>query len=175
MTPDEARAIANPLRLRILRTCRDEALTNKQIADRLNRDPGTTLHHVRKLVATGFLAAEEVRTGAGGALEKPYRSTGKSWALAVAVLDPDLQTDVTGAPLEALCQEMAAGPPGSAKGGFRFGVRLKEADREELLRRLAALGEEIKAKDDPDGERIALYCGLRYPVSEPAGSAGPCQ
>jgi hypothetical protein len=171
-TADEARVMANPLRLRIIRVCLNEGLTNKQIAERLHRDPGTTLHHVRKLVATGFLAAEEVRTGTGGALEKPYRSTGKSWALDVGVVDPDLKTDVTLASLEAFRQEVEAGPPGSLKGGFRLGVRLAAADREELIRRLDALGEEIKAMDDPDGEPIALYAALQYPVSEPAGSAG---
>src|SRR5213083_669880 len=82
-TPDEAKALSNPLRLRILRLCLDEALTNKQLADRLEKDPATVLHHVRTLVNTGFLAVEGVRTGAKGALEKPYRSTGKSWRLDV--------------------------------------------------------------------------------------------
>ncbi len=164
--------MANPLRMRIIRVCLNEALTNKQIAERLNRDPGTTLHHVRKLVAAGFLEAEDVRTGAGGALEKPYRSTGKSWALDVAVVDPDLQTDVTLASLEAFRQEVEAGPPGSLKGGFRLGVRLSAADREELIKRLDALAEEIKGKDDPAGEAVGIYCGLQYPVSEPGGPAG---
>ncbi|HEV8373300.1 MAG TPA: winged helix-turn-helix domain-containing protein, partial [Actinomycetota bacterium] len=77
-TPEEARALANPLRLRILRLSLDQALTNKQLAERLGMDPGTVLHHVRTLVRTGFLAAEAVRQGERGALEKPYRATGKS-------------------------------------------------------------------------------------------------
>ena len=55
-TEAEAKALASPLRLRILRLCLDQALTNKQLAGRLGRDPGTVLHHVRTLVATGFLA-----------------------------------------------------------------------------------------------------------------------
>ena len=164
--------MANPVRLRIIRACINEALTNKQIAERLGRDPGTTLHHVRKLVATGFLAAEEVRTGAGGALEKPYRSTGKSWALDVGVLDPDLQTDVSLASLEAFRQEVEAAPAGNLKGGFRLGVRLSSADRDKLIARLDALGEEMKAKDDPEGEPVAIYCAVQYPVSEPGGPAG---
>src|ERR1044072_5740725 len=86
-TPDEARALANPLRLRILRLCLDEALTNKQVADALDRDPGSTLHHARVLGDTGFREATEVREGAKGAREKPYRATGKSWQLSVS--DPD--------------------------------------------------------------------------------------
>ena len=49
-TVDEAKALANSLRLRILRLTLDQALTNKQLAERLDRDPGTVLHHVRRLV-----------------------------------------------------------------------------------------------------------------------------
>ena len=33
-TPAEAKALASPLRLRILRLCLDQALTNKQLAER---------------------------------------------------------------------------------------------------------------------------------------------
>src|ERR687886_1929600 len=80
-TQAEARALTHPLRQRILRLCLDEELTNKQLADRLGADPGTVIHHVRKLVSTGFLAAGDVRRGARGALEKPYRATGKSWTI----------------------------------------------------------------------------------------------
>jgi DNA-binding transcriptional ArsR family regulator len=82
-TAAEAKALAHPLRMRILRLCLDQALTNKQLAEWLGKDPGTVLHHVRTLVRTGFLVAEEVRQGEKGALEKPYRSTGKSWTLSV--------------------------------------------------------------------------------------------
>src|SRR3954468_20576475 len=82
-TPEEAKALSNPVRLRILRLCLDEALTNKELSDRLGKDPGTVLHHVRTLVDTGVFAPENVRSGVTGALEKPYRATGKSWDVSV--------------------------------------------------------------------------------------------
>src|SRR5262245_39035990 len=82
-TREEAKALAHPDRLRIIRLTFDEALTNKQLAERLGRNPGTTLYHLRMLVATGFMAAEEPRRGARNAAEVPYRSTGKSWTLDV--------------------------------------------------------------------------------------------
>jgi predicted ArsR family transcriptional regulator len=82
-TDEEARAIASPLRLRILRLCLDRPLTNKQIAQVLGRDPASVLYHVRTLVRTGFLVAEGERRGARGAREVPYRATGKSWVLDV--------------------------------------------------------------------------------------------
>src|SRR5919201_57526 len=55
-TAEEAKAMGHPMRLRILRLCLDQELTNKQLAERLGKDPGTLLHHVRILVNAGFLA-----------------------------------------------------------------------------------------------------------------------
>jgi DNA-binding transcriptional ArsR family regulator len=74
-----ARALSSPLRLRILRLCLHKARTNKEIAGILKVNPATALHHVRTLLATGFLRAEEPRTGNRGAREIPYRATGLSW------------------------------------------------------------------------------------------------
>jgi len=47
-------ALGSEVRLRILRLCLHDALTNKEIAERLGQDPATTLHHVRTLCASGF-------------------------------------------------------------------------------------------------------------------------
>ena len=74
--------MAHPLRLRILRLCLHDALTNKEIADRLGQDPATTLHHVR-LLADRIPRGRAAAPAGSGALEKPYRSTGKSWVLSV--------------------------------------------------------------------------------------------
>ena len=58
------------LRLRILRMCLDEPLTNAQIAARLDRDPATVLHHVRTLTGTGFLEALPAQKGNRGAQDR---------------------------------------------------------------------------------------------------------
>ncbi|HXW82571.1 MAG TPA: winged helix-turn-helix domain-containing protein, partial [Acidimicrobiales bacterium] len=73
----EAAALAHPLRLRIVRLCLDQALTIAELAGLLDQRPATVLDHVRALLATGFLAEEPWRSGARGAMEKPYRATGK--------------------------------------------------------------------------------------------------
>ena len=80
-TDAEAKALASSLRLRILRMCLDEPLTNAQIAGRLGRDPATVLHHVRTLTGTGFLEALPAQKGNRGARSVPYRATGKSWRM----------------------------------------------------------------------------------------------
>src|SRR5919202_837172 len=77
----QAKTASHPLRLRILRLGGQQPMTNKQLADRLGCQPGTTLYHVRLLVQAGLLEPAQIRTGTSGALEKPYRSTGLSWWL----------------------------------------------------------------------------------------------
>jgi DNA-binding transcriptional ArsR family regulator len=152
-TPDEARALANPLRLRILRLCLDEALTNKEIADRLGRDPGTTLHHVRLLVATDFLAGEEVRHGTSGALEKPYRATRKSWILDVT--EPGTREELNLAVVDAFRSELATRPDGVINMS-RLGVRLTPDNVAELETRIDELVADFKERDSPDGEPLGM-------------------
>ena len=82
-TDAEAKALASGIRLRIIRLCLDRALTNKEIAERLDANPATVLHHVRTLVATGFLVPQEERRGPRGTREVPYLSTTKSWQLSL--------------------------------------------------------------------------------------------
>ena len=155
-TPEEARALANPLRMRILRLCLDEALTNKQLAERLGRDPGTVLHHVRTLVATGFLVADEVRQGEKGALEKPYRATGMSWTLSLDA-DPAIETSASQAMLEAFTAELEEAGPDAATAFSRLALTLDKASQEELQRRVLAILDEFAARPaDPDGEPLGL-------------------
>jgi DNA-binding CsgD family transcriptional regulator len=173
-TPAEAKALASPLRLRILRLCLDQALTNKQLAERLGRDPGTVLHHVRTLVATGFLAPDEVRQGAKGALEKPYRSTGKSWTLS---LDNDVvaETSATQAMLEAFLAELAEAGPGAVHDFTRLALTLDDDSLEEFETRLREIFDDFAARPpDPGGKTYGLLFGmhLQAGADQPSGSGG---
>jgi DNA-binding transcriptional ArsR family regulator len=145
------RALAHPLRLRIVRLTIDRALTNKEIAERLKRDPGTTLHHVRLLVDAGFLAPEPTREGKRGSIERPYRSTGKSWQIKMLP-----NADHTASVLEAVREEILEAGPDASITSVRLGVRLSEADLEELRRRIHELGDEFEPRDDPNGEPIGF-------------------
>ena len=155
-TDEEARAIASPLRLRILRLCLDTPLTNKQIAQALGRDPASVLHHVRKLVNTGFLVAEGERRGARGAREVPYRATGKSWVM--DVVDPE-QGRAQANALVAAFVEDATRVGFDQVDGTRAGLRLTADEREELGNRLYELVEEFR-KRRSDGEPWSLFIGL---------------
>lgn len=131
-TPAEAKALAHPVRQRIIRLCGLEELTNQELAVRLERDPSTVLYHVRKLVETGFLAPAEVRTGASGALEKPYRATGRSWRI-----DSDPQRTGVGslAMLDAVREEVAT-DPSTITMASRFVLHLPPAELETWLEEL---------------------------------------
>jgi len=144
-TPTELKALSHPLRVRILRLCGDRELTNKQLADRLGVDAGTAYYHVRQLVDAGFLEPAEVRTGESGALEKPYRSTGKSWWLSVPLEDLDLRDGF--APVDAFQQELAEAGPASIATYARFSLHLSPEDVAELDRRIVAVLDEFIETD----------------------------
>jgi DNA-binding transcriptional ArsR family regulator len=154
-TRAEARALAHPLRLRIIRLCLDEALTNREIADRLDQQPATVLYHVRTLVRTGFMVAEAERRGRRGAREIPYRSTRKSWGLS---LPPDLAANV--AVIDAARAEIVEVGPEAVLQLVRLGIRLRPERLEEIDRRLGELINEALAADDPEGEPIGILLAV---------------
>lgn len=159
-TEAEARALASTLRLRILRLCLDDELTNKEIAQRLGRNPGSVLHHVRRLVETGFLAALPERPGSRGSREVPYRATRKSWELSGP------REPLPGVPsqsqvmLDTFLEELAeaGGEMGSAS---RLALTLTAEHFEEFTRRIGAIMDEFAARPpDPDGTRWSMFFAM---------------
>jgi DNA-binding transcriptional ArsR family regulator len=136
-----------------------EALTNKELADRLGKDPATTLHHVRKLVDAGFLAPQPQRRGTRGAREIPYLSTGLSWKL-----DVHQGSGITEAMLEAYLAEIAEIDI-DRLDQTRLVVQIAPNDRDEFKQRLDELLEEFKNRPRrPGAERTAIYIAT-YPSS----------
>jgi hypothetical protein len=156
-TEAEARALASAVRLRILRMCLDRALTNKEIAHRLGSNPASTLHHVRTLVATGFLAPQDERRGARNSREVPYLATGKSWRMDVA--DAGVSGGGT-AMLEAFLQEVRLVDQDAAAFA-RLGLRLSEVELEELRTRLAeVLNDFADRVPTADGTPYSVFIAL---------------
>lgn len=158
-----ARALSSPLRLRVLRLCAFESRTNKELADLLDVNPGTMLHHVRTLTQTGFLAAEPERAGAGGAREVPYRATGLSWNTSMPEGSPVL--------IETFLQQIDGLAPSEIDASWQ-GLKINAEHREELQQRLYEIMNEFKERGpDPDGETLGLFTALyadRNPPSKPA-------
>jgi hypothetical protein len=162
-TEAEARALASALRLRILRLCLDRARTNKELAQLLEVNPATMLHHVRTLVDTGFLVPEGERRGNRGSRELPYRSTGKSWTLSVGEGDRG-----TRALLDAYLQEVALVDL-DATFIARLGLRLTEEEYGELGTRLQSLLDEYQGRpESPEGRAYSLFLNIHPDVTRDA-------
>jgi predicted ArsR family transcriptional regulator len=159
-TEAEARALASTLRLRILRLCLDDALTNKEIAQRLGRNPGSVLHHVRRLADTGFLVALPERQGSRGSREIPYQATRKSWELSglterLPGLPPPSQVI-----LQTFLEELAeaGGEMGDAS---RLALTLTAEHLEEFTERIGGILDEFAARPpDPGGTRWSVFFAM---------------
>ena len=144
------RALASPVRMRILRLCLHEPRTNKELAAELDINAGTMLHHVRSLVAQGFLRAEEPRRGARGAKEVPYRATGLSWRSGPMPNQGQILLDTFLDEIEGLDPD--------ALGAMRLGLKLNRADRDDMLTRIQAIFQEyVDRGPDPDGDPISIF------------------
>ncbi|MCL3859881.1 transcriptional regulator [Actinotalea sp. K2] len=154
----DARALASVVRIRILRLCLDEALTNKEIADRLGRDPATTYHHVRTLAERGFLAAQPERRGTRGAREVPYLATRKSWRTPGGPTMGQVLIDT-------FVAEVAEADPAGVRT-VRLGVRLDAPAVAELDRRIGELFQELA---DRPVDLAATPYSIFYAMHEDVG------
>lgn len=144
-----ARALSSPLRLRILRLCLHEARTNKEIADILELNPATSLHHVRTLVSNGFLNAEDPRRGNRGAKEVPYRSTRQSWGTRIPDAAPML--------VDTFLQEINGLDPQEIQV-LRVGLKLSQATQKEMMGRLREVIEDYALREpEADGMATSLF------------------
>ncbi|WP_418907026.1 helix-turn-helix domain-containing protein [Glutamicibacter endophyticus] len=149
MIQARARALSSPLRLRILRLCLHEPRTNKEIADILQLNPATSLHHVRTLVSSGFLEALEARKGNRGAKEVPYRSTRQSWGTRIPDAAPLL--------VETFLQEID-GLDAQEIQVMRVGLKLSEQTQKEMLGRIRAVVEDYAMREpEPGGVATSLF------------------
>ena len=142
-SPAEVRALSHPLRLRILALCHAEELSNQELARRLHERPATVLHHVRTLVANGFLEPGAELPGPRGSTVRPYRATDKSWTIDVG--GPEETGGPKMAALDAAVAEMRAHPTPELGPLFLFSLR---ASRSRLEKLVDALAEQLQAVDD---------------------------
>ncbi len=159
-----ARALSSPLRLRVLRLCGYDARTNKELAELLQVNPGTMLHHVRTLVQTGYLVPEPARAGKQGAREVPYRATGASWQAQPPGLSRVL--------IDTMLQQLAGVDADEIHISW-LGLRLNAQHRAELEDRLYALIDEFRLRGpDEDGDALSLVTVLHPDLNPPAQVRG---
>src|SRR3954467_13034071 len=74
----DLRALAHPLRLRMMELFAEQPRTTKQVADLLGQPPTRLYHHVAALERAGLLVLKETRQNRG-AVEKWYAGVAKQY------------------------------------------------------------------------------------------------
>ena len=115
---------------------------------------GKVSNYLDRVYSEERLLRPLVRTGAKGALEKPYRATGKSWTLDVGDAGDTL------AMVDAFREEVLEAGSKAMLSQSRFAMRLSAKSRRDLIQRLEELADEFALRDEPGGEAVALYYGL---------------
>jgi DNA-binding transcriptional ArsR family regulator len=112
--PEQLKALGHPLRLKVLQVLgsTDEPLTNRELAARLEVDPGHLHFHVRMLHRAGLIELAAAGTGR----EKPYRPVAKHLEVGPEIRAAGLASDLQAAQLRELSRafELFA-----ARGEFR--------------------------------------------------------
>jgi len=183
-TLDQFKALAHPLRQRLLEHFATRPQTTKQIADQLGEKPTRLYHHVNALERAGFIHVVSTR---------PKRGTTEKYYSAVARqirIDPSLLTgqeskvsiDLAGLGLvdgildnlraelgEVLAQESSKPSEENESIFAQFEVRASASELQEIRQKLDAFMREIQTETDakaalePDGEAQRLVIAW-YPL-----------
>ena len=158
-TPEEIRALASGVRLRILRLTLGRPMSNQEIADALALNPATVLYHVRRLVEVGLLDKQPARHRPGGGVEIPSLSRGASLALQIE------EGRLNSAVLDAFLQELRQVGVDKLHNGIRFHAMLTPQRRQEMLDRITAVLDEYQ--DDRVGEPSAPLFAMHPGAATP--------
>src|SRR5438552_8039443 len=153
------KAIAHPLRFRILGRLADGPHTVKEVAAGLGRPPDRLYYHVRILEQHGVVEVADERL-VSGIVERRYRLTGAELSLDPS--DRDLARQATDFMADALRQELRAAAAVGAEGTLlsRTMVSLTAEQRGELQARLRAFLEDVTRDYSGDGDPFTLTIAL---------------
>jgi len=143
------KAVAEPLRMRLLMSLDEGDLTVKELAAKLGVPPTRLYYHVRILETFGLLRVASTRM-VSGIEERRYAATAKSWTISDSVLSSPAVADVLKAMFDLARVELMlalAGdgpPPGDPDGAVPVLMSTKGyMTREQIHEFTRALGELI--------------------------------
>ena len=181
-SPEEIKALAHPLRRRILELMIDAPITTKQVADRIGEKPTKLYHHVETLESAGFLRL--VRTQKKrGTVEKYYEAVAKRFVMDRQAVEVCSQSDAEQGELETIIATSLDETLGEIRGAMASGLIRADDDTGEsvfirshlrmtplqmtiLLERLQEWIREVQGSHDADAE---LEYGLTvafYPTKQ---------
>jgi DNA-binding transcriptional ArsR family regulator len=159
--PEQLKALGHPLRLRVLETLGagdGEHLTNRELASRLDVDPGHLHFHVKMLLRAGLIELAE--TGHGR--EKPYRAVARTVRVAPALLKADATTDLRATMLDEVQRGWAEH---AASGSFRAAQVTARVTPERAVELIQELVEQARESEDASLPPIVITTVLHPPSS----------
>ena len=168
--PDQLKALGHPLRLRILETLGtngDDALTNRELAERLGVDPGHLHFHVRMLLRAGLIVLAD---GTGHGREKPYRAVARTLRVAPELLASGLTSDLR----EAMLTEVQRGwDAHAAEGTFRSAQITARIQPERALELVDGASSSAFGESEEDDAAPLVITAVLHPPTEqgPTGEA----
>jgi DNA-binding transcriptional ArsR family regulator len=162
-TMEQYKAIADPVRTRMLGIIQNEPATAKQIAVRLNMAPGTAAHHLQVLEEAGLARVAALRK-VRGIIAKYYTRTARifSYELPLEVVGGHFSSlEIAGEMRDELGEALGDfGSDASICDGLAR-ARLSPERLERFKERVNALFDEFStATPDPDGQVYALGMAL---------------
>jgi DNA-binding transcriptional ArsR family regulator len=158
--PEQLKALGHPLRLRVLEmlgTSGEDAITNRELANKLGVDPGHLHFHVRMLLRAGLITL--VDTGKGR--EKPYRPVARTLRVAPELLASGLTTDLRAAMLDEVQRGWDEHGPA---GLFRSAQVTARISPEKALELITELVEKARdAEDEADDARALVITAVLHP------------
>jgi DNA-binding transcriptional ArsR family regulator len=152
--PEQLKALGHPLRLRVLETLGENSestFTNRELAQRLEVDPGHLHFHVRMLLKAGLI--ELVDNGRGHGREKPYRAVARHFRVAPELLASSDARDFQTVVIEEVQRAHAAFAGSADFRGAHSRVKLTVEDAFELMR--AAL-QKAREEEHDVGEKVLI-------------------
>ncbi len=123
-TLEQLKAISDPLRVDILEILADEALTVKQMADKLSQPATKLYYHVSELEAAGFVKLVGTRVKSG-IIEKYYRIAAESMQVDRSLLNNEKGMEES---LSALIDTVFDTTIADLRRSFRAGLLKQPAD-----------------------------------------------
>jgi len=157
--PEQLKALGHPLRLRVLEMLgmsEDEALTNRELAQRLSVDPGHLHFHVRMLLRAGLICL----ANGGKGREKPYRAVARTVRVAPELVSSGLGTDVRASVLDDLQRAWASF---GASGDFRITQTTVRIPQERALRLIEEIAERVRDEETNDAPPLVITAFM-HPV-----------
>jgi DNA-binding transcriptional ArsR family regulator len=157
--PEQLKALGHPLRLRVLEElgATGAPLTNRELAQRLDVDPGHLHFHVRMLHRAGLI---ELAPGSGR--EKPYQSVARFIRVAPELTSAGLAGNLHAAMLDEVQRACTKfGEQGRFRGG-QITLKLSLERARELVREFH---ERLEAEEDESAETFVFTTFFHPPTS----------